>query len=95
MAAIVGRINRMAPLAKAKWGLRGQLIKTVEELAELQVQIAKNLNGSPTTRGAIIDEIADAFIMVTQLRALMNAEVEVDERIAFKLDRTEQAINRV
>lgn len=69
------------------FGERPQLVKTCEELAELTVQLCKHLNGSPTTQEAIIDEIADALIMIYQMRAQFGQD-EVDARILVKLNRT-------
>ena len=38
-------------------------------------------------RDAVIDEIADVQIMLTQLGIIFNCVEEVDERIDFKIDR--------
>lgn len=73
--------------------MRAQAIKTCEELAELTVQLSKRLNGSPTTNEAIIDEIADATIMVRQMRNLFGHDV-VDMRIDHKLTKLNIALTR-
>ncbi len=82
----IRRIETLSPLAIAKWGKRAQVTKTIEELAELQVQLAKVLNDSPTTTEAIVDEIADAIFVTLQMRLNFGSEF-VDKRIAYKLDR--------
>lgn len=85
------RIEKVAPIAIQRWGELAMCIKAAEECAELGVQLCKKVGGSPTTREALIDEIADVLIMTHRLR-LSFGETEVDDRIAFKLDRLEKAL---
>lgn len=71
------------------YGVRPQLLKACEEMGELTVEICKWLNfenGTQTDAQVtrMIDEIADVFIMVTQLRVIFG-EQAVDERIIVKL----------
>lgn len=54
--------------ALKKFGETAQTIKAIEELAELSVQLAKGLNGLPTTD--LEGEIADAIIMIEQLKLI-------------------------
>lgn len=64
-----------------------QTIKAIEELAELQAELAKLLikQGS---REAMKNELADVFIMITQLMAIFDVDpAELDAEVAFKLDR--------
>ena len=64
-----------------------QTIKAIEELAELQAELAKLLikQGS---REAMKNELADVFIMITQLMAIFDVDPEeFDKEVAFKLDR--------
>ena len=55
-------------LALQKWGMKAQKIKAIEELNELSVQLAKDVNNLPTKD--IEGEIADAHIMLAQMKLL-------------------------
>lgn len=63
-----------------------QQIKTIEELAELQVALAKDMNDLEVTQEEIIDELADAYIMIKQM-AIVFGEDQVIQRIAEKVER--------
>lgn len=93
MESIIQKIERLTPRAVAVWTLKAQMTKACEELAELQVQLCKCLNGSPTTDANVIDEIADVLIVANQMRETFGTQ-EVDARILYKLDRLENAIAR-
>lgn len=62
----------------------------IEECSELIKAILKfrrsNAKDSDL-RDAVIDEIADVQIMLTQLGIIFNCVEEVNERIDFKIDR--------
>lgn len=77
--------------AFAKWGARAQITKACEELAELQVQLCKFLNGSPQEHEDIIDEIADVLVVANQMRLHFGSD-DVLNRMAFKLERLEKAL---
>lgn len=87
----LARIDDLTIKARCKWGDTPQRIKTVEELSELAVVLCKAINGSPVTMEAIVDEIADVLIVVNQMRHHYG-EIQVDQRIEYKLDRLERAI---
>jgi hypothetical protein len=68
------------------------MLKTCEELAELTTQLCKRLSQSPKSIDAdIVDEIADGFVVLAQMRHLFGME-KVDERVLFKLNRTMERI---
>lgn len=73
------------------FGDKAQMVKTVEECAELIVQLSKRLNNSPTTNEQIVDEVCDVLIMTMQMRKIFGAEA-ADARILFKLNRTMEFI---
>lgn len=77
--------------ALLNFGHKAQMIKTCEELAELTIVLCKRLNESPVTNEQIIDEVADVFFMVNQMRLLFGAD-EVDNRVLYKVGRTMQYI---
>lgn len=64
-----------------------QTVKALEELAELQTELAKVLNGQGSKR-ALKSEIADVVIMILQMMIIYDIYYEdLDNEIAFKLDR--------
>lgn len=69
-----------------------QQIKAIEELAELQAALARDMNCLQVTDEEIIDEIADVHIM-TQQMAIIFGEKEVVQRINEKLKRLKQIID--
>lgn len=70
-----------------RFGVARQKVKTMEECAELVVQLAKSSNSTGLENPeAIIDELADVTIMIRQL-TLVYGEKDVQERIDFKVDR--------
>ena len=69
------------------YGPRPQIIKAIEELAELQTELARDLNGQGNPDN-MLSESADAFIMLMQVMAIYNIDMEaLDEEIRFKIDR--------
>ena len=70
-----------------KYGHQTQSMVAMEELAELSVEVSKAVRGADN-RTSLIEEIADAKIMITQLE-LMNVieSDEVDEAISRKMAR--------
>lgn len=73
------------------YGLQNQLVKTMEETGELQTAIAKFLLASTPEQAEelkshVIEEAADCYIMVMQLRKLLST-YEFDKMVTFKLDR--------
>lgn len=74
-----------------KFGQKSQLIKTIEEMGELQIEIAKILNADAREL-TIIDEIADVAIMLQQL-TLIYGEDLVSQRINYKIDRLKKRIS--
>ena len=74
-------------------GHQSQLTKAIEELAELQLVLAR-YNHEPArylSPEPIIDEIADVAIMVHQL-AIMFGYAAVSQRIDFKVERLKKLI---
>jgi hypothetical protein len=78
--------------AAREFSKRSQMIVAIEELAELQVELAKVLNGKRdmgnTEHAAkLIDELADATIMIGQTIHNLSLAKSVDLRIFEKLSR--------
>ncbi|MDR1693956.1 MAG: hypothetical protein LBR70_02020 [Lactobacillaceae bacterium] len=67
------------------WGEQAQLLMVVEEMAELQKEILKNINRKQNNIENIIGETADVYIMLEQLKQNYNIEKAVEEQIEKKL----------
>ena len=64
-----------------------QTIKAIEELAELQKELAKMLNNQGDI-DALISEIADVYIMTAQIMILYGIDSEeLNREVAYKLNR--------
>ena len=69
------------------YGPEAQTIKAIEELAELQAELAKMLN-KQSGHDALISEMADVYIMLTQLRVIFDIDVEeINLEMSRKIDR--------
>lgn len=77
--------------AISKFGPGAQIIKAIEELGELTVELARHMNDLGTV-DAVREEMADAFIMLNQMELIFGdvTEIEVD-----KLERLERLIGDV
>lgn len=74
--------------ATEKFGLRFQCVKGLEEMAELSVVLTKFLNSDePNCLSAMVDEIADVYIMLHQLGYGFDINEAVDLRVDFKMER--------
>lgn len=69
-----------------------QVMKAIEEMAELANELAKSTEPGRTTIEKIVDEIADVTIMMEQLRLIFGVNSEVQERIDYKVKRLAQRI---
>lgn len=71
-------------------GYQHQLYKSVEELAELGVLIIQdaNVRGKVKTE-EVLEEIADVYIMLSQLKVIYNlSDRDIEMAIDYKIDRT-------
>lgn len=69
------------------YSTEAQKVKAIEELAELQTEIARDLNGQGDIKH-ITSELADALIMIAQLMVIYDIEPkELDGDMAYKLNR--------
>ncbi len=87
-------IIKICRRAVARFGKYGQQIKSLEELAELSVEIAKSImQDKPLARQKkVIDELADVQIMLWQLGQIYGAD-KVANRIMVKLERLEKRMD--
>lgn len=73
------------------FGVEGQINKAVEEMGELITELSRR-NLSRYDKDRVAEEVADALIMLEQLRIIFGGE-RVDGFIAEKLERLEKTIN--
>ena len=84
--------TRKALLILNSYDSKAQKMKCCEELAELETAILKHINKGGNT-DAILEEMADVYIMLEQLRYMMPfGENTLNDTIDFKLDRQIQRI---
>ena len=70
-----------------------QLIVAIEELAELQKALTKHLRGKQDF-GNIVEELADVEIVLEQLNQYFDCDLLVARKIADKLERTKDRMDR-
>jgi NTP pyrophosphatase (non-canonical NTP hydrolase) len=79
--------NKIFKATTAKWGVKHQINAAIEELAELIVELSKELtNKNNGEIHNIIDEIADVKIMIAQLEYNFDIHKEVKSRYKVKLE---------
>ena len=72
--------------AVRKYGGKHQVLKAVEEMAELTQALMKNLDGAMNV-GNVVEEMADVEIMLQQLRLIYANDLAVETQINLKLAR--------
>ena len=72
-----------------KHGFRNQMVKTCEELSELQSALLQCYNKGPGEGRikAVQEEIADVYIMLEQIRKQFMSREELDDWINYKITR--------
>lgn len=79
------------------FGASGQLVVALEELSEVQKEICKVLRGEGSTLH-LAEEVADATIMLEQIRQIFDFNTEVcrvmDEKVARLANRIEDEKRR-
>lgn len=76
-------------------GVKGQKVKAVEELSELQVAILNDVNKGLNCRSNIVEEIADVMVMIEQLKIIYEIPDPVIEfAMNEKIDREIRRIER-
>lgn len=79
--------------ALAAFGDRMQLTVASEELAECQQAICKILRGGENFKH-LAEEVADATIVLEQVRQMFNIDFDVCECMDMKVQRLEERIER-
>lgn len=76
--------QRVYEAALNKWGEKLQATVAIEEMAEVQKEITKMLRGQ-LDREHMAEEIADATIMLEQLRQMLNINDSVESWMDYKV----------
>jgi hypothetical protein len=87
-------IELIQTIAK-RYGKEKQVLQAVEEMAELQKELIKNVNRNKDNKKEIILEIADVEIMLMQLVDIYNIEPnKLIGAMEYKLLRQKERIER-
>lgn len=78
--------QRIYSRARKEFGLHAQMVVALEELSEAQKEICKILRGDGSL-SHLAEEIADATIMLEQLRQFFGINPEVCEQMDTKVAR--------
>ena len=76
------------------YGAEAQILMVMEEMAELQKELCKNIRGKANVAN-IAEEIADVQIMLEQMMLLHDCRDAVDEWRRRKLERLEQRLPKI
>ena len=82
------------------FGFNNQVIACIEELSELNVELSKilikkrDVNNNLDDLGKLVDELADAEIMLEQMNHNFNCRHAVRERIDFKIKRLKTNLDK-
>lgn len=79
--------------ALEKYGKKSQIGMVMEEMAELQKELCKNLRGVKN-KNEIAEEIADVSIMLDQMALLFKEEKDVGRWRRYKVDRLVERLRR-
>lgn len=68
------------------WGLQAQVIKALEEISELGVELSRGLLGE-TDYDKVADEVADVYIVLHSIVYGFGISERTDKRVGFKMER--------
>ena len=72
-----------------------QVVVAIEELSELQKELCKSLRDK-TNKENIIEEMADAIIMINQMQMYFKiSDEELHKEINYKLNRTKERLLKI
>ena len=74
------------------WGKQAQVLMVLEEMAELQKEILKNINREKNNISELVDEVTDVEIMLTQLKMIYGIENAVETHLPEKLEKIEKRL---
>ena len=91
----MGRVEYKETMRRSNrtYGEDAQKVVAIEEMAELQKEICKDLRGDGRS-DHIAEEIADVEIMLKQLKNMYECETDVQQWIYRKLRRLKERMDR-
>jgi len=91
--------NEILNEALKKWGVPPQILMVIEELSELSQALCKSFRKADMNETAIIEEMADVYIMLEQLKIIFKNiyivsefDKQLQNNINYKLDRLKQIV---
>lgn len=75
------------------YGKNAQVDKAIEEMAELTKALLKERHNNGSVDD-IIEEIADVYIMLSQLCLIFEAGLSADEFVDYKIERLERRLKQ-
>lgn len=85
--------QRVYEAALYKWGQKMQATVAIEEMSEVVKEITKMLRGE-LDRKHMAEEIADATIMLEQLRNMLNINDMVCYMMDYKIERLRKKVGK-
>jgi NTP pyrophosphatase (non-canonical NTP hydrolase) len=88
---------QIALLKKAleQWGKNSQVMMALEEMAELSKELLKNINRNKNNVVEIMEEIADVYILLEQMKIVYEiSEDEINNIIGNKIKRLENEFSK-
>lgn len=75
------------------FGMLNQCFKAIEEFSELNLELVRKVTKGYSNDQQVIDEIADSFIMLSQLALIYDKNL-IQERVDFKIKRLEEFLKK-
>jgi len=75
------------------WGGKSQVLMLLEEMAELQKELLKNINRDQDNIKEIAEEVADVYITLEEVKIAYDIEKEVEEVIEKKMMRLKNKLD--
>ena len=79
--------------ALGKWGQKMQSIVAIEEMSEVIKEITKTMRGE-LNRAHLAEEIADATIMLEQLRNMFDINDSVESWVDYKIAALQRKVRK-
>lgn len=80
-------------VALGKWGQKMQTVVAIEEMSEVIKEITKLMRGE-LNREHLAEEIADATIMLEQLRQMFNINDSVESWVDYKIAALQRKVRK-
>ena len=87
------KIEKICRRALDTWGKTYQLSMVLEEMAELQIELLKNMNRDKNNIDKIAEECADVEVVLNYVKLHFGIKDEVEKYVEFKVNRLEKRLN--